>query len=410
MLDLATARPRPRWIWALALVVLVATATQIQAQPGGPLVGLDLPDEWERKFWADPDVKALLAMKPDAVAKLVPTQAGLRYCRCPSCDAPEADEPLAWSARKPEVVTCRRCNASFPDDKIPAKVDGKIPAEEVEVRPGVTHSYPYHKVADGKQRYEDERLYLDARRDHEAREFLARVALYAATRYHEQPAGQNEAILARLAATLILRFAQVYPDYALHLDQPNQPKFFEPARRGPPYRRGYRTAKWDWSGSLDVPLNLVIAYALIRDTPALAEAGRIQNEANPARTIERDLFRASAGFCLSQPVRGRRTVAPGRSRSSGRRPIARRYEPGRRGHEATQRLCRGRFLSRRAVASRRCPVAPRGDGDARRLDRAVARRLDPGRPGGGSPRGRGGADAGPGPVGGVGRDDRDRPA
>jgi len=62
--------------------------------------------------------------------------------------------------------------------------------------------------------------------------------------------------LARLAGLLILRFAQVYPSYAAHYDQPGQPKYLQPADLPPPYRRNYRTAKWDWSGALDVPLNL----------------------------------------------------------------------------------------------------------------------------------------------------------
>ena len=114
-------------------------------------------------------------------------------------------------------------------------------------------------------------------------------------------AGRMDPALARLAACSLLRFAQVYPTYATHFDQPGQPKFFQPADLPPPYRRGYGTAKWDWTGSLDVPLNLVIAYALIRDDPALAEAGRLLGDADPARTIERDLFRASAEFVRRQP-------------------------------------------------------------------------------------------------------------
>src|SRR5258707_12052190 len=48
-------------------------------------------------------------------------------------------------------------------------------------------------------------------------------------------------------------------------------------------------------------MNLVIAYALIRDGPALAEAGRLLDDPDPARTIERDLFRGSAEFVRLQP-------------------------------------------------------------------------------------------------------------
>ena len=48
-------------------------------------------------------------------------------------------------------------------------------------------------------------------------------------------------------------------------------------------------------------MNLLIAYALVRDDPAIVEAGRRLSDPHPARTIERDLFRASAEFVRLQP-------------------------------------------------------------------------------------------------------------
>ena len=290
----------------VALALSFTLATRLEAGdppprgPGDPFARFDLPDAWEARFWGSPEALALLEMDPKRLADLVPTQAGLRFCRCPGCDAPEGDDPLAWSIRKPKVVTCKKCGASFPNDKIPASADKKVPEETVEVIPGVLHHYPYHAVEPEKQIVADERLYLSARRDYEAREYLSKAALYAAVRYRDRPLGQPDPALARVACVLLLRFAQVYPNYALHLDQPGRPKYLEPAHQPPPYRRGYGTAKWDWSGSLDVPLNLVIAYALVRDTPELAGAGKLLNDPNPARTIEHDLFRASAAFVADQ--------------------------------------------------------------------------------------------------------------
>jgi hypothetical protein len=266
-----------------------------------PLADIDLPDAWEDRFWSDEGVKALLALDPKAVANLVPVQAGLRSCRCPACPASEADDPLVWTLTKPDVLTCRRCGATFPNDKFPAKTDGKVPEEVVEVRPQVLHKYPFHAVPAENQAYPDERLYLAAKRDDRIREFLAKAAMYAAVRAHERPQDADSATLARLAAVILLRFAQVYPNYATHYDQPREPKFFDRADLAPPYRRGYRTAKWDWSASVGVPLNLIIAYAAIRGTPALAEAGAALGDPQPARTIENDFFRASATFVRNQP-------------------------------------------------------------------------------------------------------------
>ncbi len=310
-----TPRTSPRSLRLVALVLLVmATTPQPAAFPqtppaprteaeNDPFTRFDLPDDWEQRFWADPDVKTLLDLEPKKLAELVPVQAGLRYCRCPACLADEAEETLRWSPAKPEVVTCRKCEESVPSDKYPAKSGQPpaIPVETVEVLPRVVHKYPYHVVDPLQQAYPDERLYLAAKRDYEAREFLSRAALYAAVRSHEQPLGTRDPALARLAAVLVLRFAQVYPSYATHYDQPRQPKFLQQSDLKPPFRRGYRTGKWDWTGCLDVPMNLVIAYALIRGDAALAEAGRLLDDPNPSRTIENDLFRASAEFVRLQP-------------------------------------------------------------------------------------------------------------
>ncbi|WP_406693593.1 hypothetical protein V5E97_21400 [Singulisphaera sp. Ch08] len=298
-----------RWAcWAVAVVALSVSTDGFAGEAADAkrihnlFAQFELPDNWETRFWADPNVKSLLALDAKALAELVPVQAGIRHCRCPACDATETSNSLTWSVSNPKVLTCRNCQATVPNDTYPAKdqKEKKVPEDVVEVRHGVSHRYPYHAVEATKQRYPDEKLYLAAKRDYEAREFLAKAALYAAVRYHEQPAGSKDPALARLACVLILRFAQVYPGYATHFDQPLSPKVFQQADLPPPYRRGYQTGKWDWTASLDVPLNLLIAYALVRDQPALIEAGQSLNDSHPARTIERDLFRASAEFVRLQ--------------------------------------------------------------------------------------------------------------
>ena len=232
---------------------------------------------------------------------LVPVQAGLRFCRCPACGAEEQDDPLAWSIQQPEVLKCRRCGVKVPNDQFPAKVNKEIPEEKVEVLQGVVHHYPYHAVEADKARYPDERLYLHAKRDYEARKYLARAALYAAAEHHAKARATGDQSFGELACVILLRFAQVYPNYATHCDQPGRTKILEPARLQPPYRRGYQTAKWEWSGSLEVPLNLVVARALLRDDPAWAVAGRIMSDPAPERTVDRDLIRASAEFARLQP-------------------------------------------------------------------------------------------------------------
>ena len=131
-----------------------------------------LPDAWEDSFWASRNAKALLSIDLKAVADLVPAQAGVRFCRCPSCDATEADDTLDWSIATPKALKCRRCGATFPNDKVPAHEDKKpIPEDVVDVLPGISHKYPYHDVEADKQLYPGERLYLAAKADDRAREF-----------------------------------------------------------------------------------------------------------------------------------------------------------------------------------------------------------------------------------------------
>ncbi|MDX2037594.1 MAG: hypothetical protein SFX72_13155 [Isosphaeraceae bacterium] len=267
-----------------------------------PFASFQPPVEWTERFWADPSTKRLLEADAKALAAMVPTQGGFRFCRCPNCDARESDDPLAWTPSAPEKLVCRRCGFTYPSAEVPAKADKEkwVFEEEIEVRPGRTHRYLYHVPTPEKATREDERIYLAAKRDYEAREYLSKAALYAALRHRDDRSGRPDPAWARVASVLLLQFARVYPDLACRYDQPGEPKFLQTAELRPPFRRGYKTGKWDFLGSLDVPINLVIAHAIVRDTPALAEAGRALGDPDPRRTIERDLFRASAAFVLAQ--------------------------------------------------------------------------------------------------------------
>lgn len=180
-------RPVPTWLSSVVVLLYVAwfSSVPVKAQVDPADLRADhfatfsLPEEWQTDFWTDPDVEALLALEPEKVADLVPKQAGLHHARCPSCNASEAEDALGWSVQSPELLTCSQCKESFPNEAIPAKVENAVPSEKVEVRPGVTHSYPYHTVKSADARFPGERIYIDAKRDDRARTFLAKFALYA---------------------------------------------------------------------------------------------------------------------------------------------------------------------------------------------------------------------------------------
>jgi hypothetical protein len=287
--------PQPRALaLALALTLLAPAAATAAGAPLGPV---RLPKEWQDKFWASPQAQALLKLSPKEAADLVPKQAGIRFCGCPACGIDERDDPLSWSVEKPKVVVCGKCKGEFPGPGFPSAAL----TENVEVLPGVWHLYPYHAAVPEKSHYPEERLYLAAKVDYEARAYLSKAALYAAVRWHDEEPAKRDPKLAELAAALILRFAQVYPAYAMHTDQPGQTKQFLPARLPPPYRHAYQTTKWEWNGSLETPMNLVLAYSLLRDGADWDAAGELLADPRPRYTIETDLFLASAELAARQP-------------------------------------------------------------------------------------------------------------
>lgn len=296
--------PTARSPRALALALALSLLAPAAASPAEPPLGpVRLPKEWQDRFWASPQAQALLKLSPKEAADLVPVQAGIRHCGCPACGLDERTDPLAWSIEKPAVVACRKCKKEFPGPGFPAVPPGllKPASENVEVLPGVWHLYPYHLAETEKAHYPDERLYLAAKVDYEARAYLSKAALYAAVRWRDEEPAKRDPKLAQLAAALILRFAQVYPAYAMHTDQPGRAKHLQPARVPPPYRHAYQTAKWEWNGSLETPMNLALAYSLLRDGADWEEAGKLLEDSHPKLTIETDLFLAAAELSSRQP-------------------------------------------------------------------------------------------------------------
>jgi len=333
---------QPNHSLLLTLVIAIAAyglaeaqSTRREAGHDDPFGLLKLPDAWSQRFWANPDAGKLLEMEPREVAALVPVQSGLRFCRCPSCGAPERDETLTWTLQQPLVLKCRRCGILVPNDRYPAKVKDQIPEELVEVVPGVVHRYPYHSPEESAARIPDERLYLRARVDYETRKFLAQAALHASVSARSEKSRESRERFEKLACVILLKFAHVYPQYAVHHDQPDLPKILQPARLHPPYSRGYLTAKWDWSGSLEVPLDLLMAYSLIRDCPAWKAIGELLDDPSPRRTIERDFFLAASEFCRDQP---REFMTESLAADRSLLAVARLLRDGKLGSEARRRL------------------------------------------------------------------------
>ncbi len=281
--------------------------TIANAGPTALFAQFHLPIEQQVRFWNDPGTQRLITMTLPEVLALVPTQAGLFHCRCPDCGAEAIEDPLGWSLTDPDHLTCRVCGSTIPNASVPIKTA----EQRVEVRPGLFQTYPYYAVPADQQQTPDERLYFEAKRHDAIRRFLVRAALMAAIRQgrvdeptevtFDGPDAPAVGSWAELAAAILIRFAQVYPQYALRADPPNGPKSFWPADLRPPYQRDGLTAAWDRDGYREIPLECVIAYDLIRFGDALESIANQMDVSEPRMLIERDWFRTAAHRAQAQP-------------------------------------------------------------------------------------------------------------
>jgi hypothetical protein len=221
-----------------------------------------------------------------SLLRLVPEQSGLRFVGCPNCTGGRQEGQLVWTPEHPDEVYCRYCAHRYPSEKYPmnAAVTVRSPRKEA-VR------FPYWENATGY------RYFFRARRDALVRDYLASRCQDLARLYYVT----KERAYARRAALIMYRFAQVFPGWCYHYDYPFQQKEIYDGDVPPEkFRRGFRTARWDWWAYLDIPTPLVQAYDWIRESGIFADLARERGE-DVAAQIERDLFRNAAEQVLANP-------------------------------------------------------------------------------------------------------------
>jgi hypothetical protein len=231
----------------------------------------------------------LLAISESELIALVPKQSGIWYTDCPHCDAATQDSGnWTWTPQDPKRITCRDCGEVFPENpKYPET--GQI---EVAAPDGI-HVYPYWERPSDKYR-----IFFKARVDSLAREYMDRACRDLALLYDVT----REEVYARRAALILVRFAEVYPGYALTFDYPfrakafwsyNATEFDHPTVRQSPDR----LSKYHWWRYSDIGEALVEAYDVLRHWPGLKEmaGGRA------VALIESDLLGAMVDFALGYP-------------------------------------------------------------------------------------------------------------
>ncbi|MBI2299321.1 MAG: heparinase II/III family protein [Armatimonadetes bacterium] len=233
--------------------------------------------------WLKGNTTAILALDEAHLLALVPTQGGMYFCGCPNCNSGRQEGQLnRWSLDDPDHIKCEFCGQVYPSDKYPA-----AGTEEHAPPGGGIARYPYWADAKGY------RFYFQARADDARRIFCSSLALQLAALARLS----DDAKARRYAALLVNRFAEVYPNYCLRFDYPFQPKVIEdgqvPAAK---FRPGFRTARWSWWAYMDVPIDLVQAYDLTRDTGIYETLG-----AGTRQRIEDGLFRVAVEQVLANP-------------------------------------------------------------------------------------------------------------
>lgn len=232
-------------------------------------------------------VEPIMSLSVEDLRRLIPPKAGIYFVGCPNCEGGAQEKNMAWDFSRPNEIYCQFCGHRFPSEKYPANKVVKVitPAgNEVEYRAyeDPQTGYLYH--------FEARRLDLMRRYFSSAAYRLA--LLYWATKGKEY---------AYRSAVIIERFAEVYPDYALHTDLPYRQKvFYDGPPRKPLPGSPYRVSRWSWWAYGDIPRNLLLAYSLIYDSGALEElSADLRTEVK--ERIENDFFRASVEFVLLNP-------------------------------------------------------------------------------------------------------------
>ncbi len=232
-----------------------------------------------------PDLDALRKMSLDELAAQVPTGSGFYFIGCPNCDGGSQESGvLAWQPGMGDTVRCNYCGMIFPNEKF---TDNK---SYMFKRPdGSTLVYRYHESPAGRQYFFEAHAWFE-------RTMWLRASAEALARRYAQTGDLNSA---DRAATILARFAQVVPGYAVKFDFPFRAKRFWPADQKWPYADdidSYRGSKFDWWGYQDIPEDLGRAWKALSD--GHYDWSRLQGRfgPDPNALIQTDLLRLLVDF------------------------------------------------------------------------------------------------------------------
>jgi len=233
-------------------------------------------------------VEPLMKMSVEEVIAQVPTASGFNFIGCPNCNGGVQEAGvLRWEYGMGDKVSCRFCNMEFPNEKFPNN------REKVIIAPsGARQVYRYYQNPEGREYfYEAHAWYERWRWMNSMAGNLAR--LWSATK--DNTYGDR-------AAAIAGRFAQVFPDYAVRYDYPNQPKKFFPANQKWPYEGvpPFRGAKWDWWAYMDVSAPMTNVYDILKSGYDWKRMDKYIGTETDKRIVK-DLLRLGYEFTVVNP-------------------------------------------------------------------------------------------------------------
>ncbi len=217
-------------------------------------------------------LNTLLAMDEPALLALVPAQTGFSSCDCPNCEQGSQGQQLQWSIEQPDTLTCRYCGHQYPSRKYP---DDKV--LEVKDPLGRVQRYRYYQDKTGLK------YFFEARRWRLVRDYLADTAYDLAQIYYFS----REARVARRAALILDRFAELYPGFLVVRESEQADQGFQ---EHPPYdRQGGKWGRWYYD---EMPTYPILAYDLVYNSGELEKLSH-ERGLEVKQRIEQDFFRAA---------------------------------------------------------------------------------------------------------------------
>lgn len=233
-------------------------------------------------------VEPLMKMSVEEVMAQVPPGSGIYFVGCPNCNGgAQEGGVLGWKSGMGNTVQCNYCQMVFPNEKFPNNQEKVIIAPS-----GAKQVYRYYQNPEGRE------YHFETHAWYERWTWINPMAERLATIWY---ATKDNAYGDR-AAAIAGRFAQLFPDYAIRYDYPNQPKKFFPANQKWPYEglSPYRGAKWRWWGYDDIPTDLTSTYDLLQSGYDWKRMDKYIGPQTDQR-IAKDLLRLGYEFTTANP-------------------------------------------------------------------------------------------------------------